>query len=196
MDGVNVRQVLLDMRKYRMGLIQTYEQLRFSYMAIIEGGKALLNNDNGDVPSKTHENSSNVIQRIVCNENRDEREESEIEENETIPLPLPPRSRKSENVSPPSPPSLEATGVINNNLTTGELRLRARDERKKKTMENIKRIKEKAKQIEERSRLKKIFLKSSAVAVGIALVVGTCILFYNNYLTSDKTSVSYRPPSS
>lgn len=29
------------MRKYRMGLIQTPEQLRFSYQAIIEGAKQL-----------------------------------------------------------------------------------------------------------------------------------------------------------
>lgn len=36
-DGVNVRDILLEMRKYRMGLIQTPDQLRFSYQAIIEG---------------------------------------------------------------------------------------------------------------------------------------------------------------
>lgn len=33
--------MLLDMRKYRMGLIQTPDQLRFSYQAIIEGAKQL-----------------------------------------------------------------------------------------------------------------------------------------------------------
>lgn len=38
-EDVNVKQVLLNMRKYRMGLIQTPDQLRFSYMAIIEGAK-------------------------------------------------------------------------------------------------------------------------------------------------------------
>ncbi|XP_031221804.1 tyrosine-protein phosphatase non-receptor type 2 isoform X1 [Mastomys coucha] len=38
-EDVNVKQVLLSMRKYRMGLIQTPDQLRFSYMAIIEGAK-------------------------------------------------------------------------------------------------------------------------------------------------------------
>lgn len=31
------------MREYRMGLIQTPEQLRFSYQAIIEGTKQVLN---------------------------------------------------------------------------------------------------------------------------------------------------------
>lgn len=32
----------MDMRTYRSGLIQTHEQLRFSYMAIIEGAKRVL----------------------------------------------------------------------------------------------------------------------------------------------------------
>jgi len=38
---VNVKTILLEMRKFRMGLIQTPEQLRFSYQAIIEGAKCL-----------------------------------------------------------------------------------------------------------------------------------------------------------
>ncbi|XP_060056623.1 tyrosine-protein phosphatase non-receptor type 2 isoform X5 [Erinaceus europaeus] len=38
-DEINIKQLLLNMRKYRMGLIQTPDQLRFSYMTIIEGAK-------------------------------------------------------------------------------------------------------------------------------------------------------------
>lgn len=38
-DSVKVREVLMDMRRQRMGLIQTPDQLRFSYQAIIEGMK-------------------------------------------------------------------------------------------------------------------------------------------------------------
>lgn len=38
-ENVNVKNVLLEMRNYRMGLIQTPEQLRFSYIAIIQGLK-------------------------------------------------------------------------------------------------------------------------------------------------------------
>lgn len=41
-DSVNVQEMLLEMRKYRMGLIQTADQLRFSYLAIIEGAKSIL----------------------------------------------------------------------------------------------------------------------------------------------------------
>lgn len=38
-SSVDIKSILLDMRKYRMGLIQTPDQLRFSYMAILEGAK-------------------------------------------------------------------------------------------------------------------------------------------------------------
>ncbi|EZA58596.1 tyrosine-protein phosphatase non-receptor type 2 isoform X1 [Ooceraea biroi] len=41
LNAVNVREVLLEMRRSRMGLIQTPEQLRFSYAAIIDGAKQL-----------------------------------------------------------------------------------------------------------------------------------------------------------
>ena len=40
--SVDIKQVLLNMRKYRMGLIQTPDQLRFSYMAVIEGSKYIM----------------------------------------------------------------------------------------------------------------------------------------------------------
>uniref|UniRef100_A0A8D0HRH7 Tyrosine-protein phosphatase non-receptor type n=1 Tax=Sphenodon punctatus TaxID=8508 RepID=A0A8D0HRH7_SPHPU len=41
-SSVNIKHVLLDMRKYRMGLIQTADQLRFSYLAVIEGAKFIM----------------------------------------------------------------------------------------------------------------------------------------------------------
>ncbi|KAF7669037.1 hypothetical protein LDENG_00254470 [Lucifuga dentata] len=43
-SSVRIRDVLLEMRRYRMGLIQTADQLRFSYLAVIEGAKCI----NGD----------------------------------------------------------------------------------------------------------------------------------------------------
>ncbi|MEQ2161400.1 Tyrosine-protein phosphatase non-receptor type 1 [Goodea atripinnis] len=43
-SSVDIQKVLLDMREYRMGLIQTPDQLRFSYMSIIEGAKLILTN--------------------------------------------------------------------------------------------------------------------------------------------------------
>ncbi|XP_077577521.1 tyrosine-protein phosphatase non-receptor type 2a [Stigmatopora nigra] len=44
-SSVDIQKVLLDMREYRMGLIQTSDQLRFSYMAVIEGAKLLGTNN-------------------------------------------------------------------------------------------------------------------------------------------------------
>ncbi|BFZ19287.1 hypothetical protein BsWGS_22326 [Bradybaena similaris] len=39
---INVRKLLIQMRTYRMGLIQTPDQLRFSYLAIIEAAHIIL----------------------------------------------------------------------------------------------------------------------------------------------------------
>lgn len=48
-SSVDIQKVLLDMREYRMGLIQTADQLRFSYMAVIEGAKLILPNRSSQV---------------------------------------------------------------------------------------------------------------------------------------------------
>ena len=45
MSCIDVRQMLIDMRSYRMGLIQTPDQLRFSYLCIIQGGQEILGQD-------------------------------------------------------------------------------------------------------------------------------------------------------
>lgn len=39
LDNVVIRDVLIEMRHFRMGLVQTPDQLRFSYLAILEGLK-------------------------------------------------------------------------------------------------------------------------------------------------------------
>lgn len=44
-SSVDIQKVLLDMREYRMGLIQTPDQLRFSYMAVIEGARLVVANN-------------------------------------------------------------------------------------------------------------------------------------------------------
>lgn len=38
-ENVSIKDILLEMRTCRMGLIQTYDQLKFSYIAIIQGLK-------------------------------------------------------------------------------------------------------------------------------------------------------------
>ncbi|XP_008329734.1 tyrosine-protein phosphatase non-receptor type 2 [Cynoglossus semilaevis] len=41
-SSVDIKNILLNMRKYRMGLIQTPDQLRFSYLAVLEGAKYIM----------------------------------------------------------------------------------------------------------------------------------------------------------
>nr|XP_039320010.1 tyrosine-protein phosphatase non-receptor type 1-like [Saimiri boliviensis boliviensis] len=41
-SSVDIKKVLLEMRKFRMGLIQTADQLRFCYLAVIEGAKFIM----------------------------------------------------------------------------------------------------------------------------------------------------------
>ncbi|VDO09858.1 unnamed protein product [Rodentolepis nana] len=42
MEGVNLPTLLIQLRQCRMGIIQTAQQLRYSYAAVVEGGKLLL----------------------------------------------------------------------------------------------------------------------------------------------------------
>uniref|UniRef100_A0A672H563 protein-tyrosine-phosphatase n=1 Tax=Salarias fasciatus TaxID=181472 RepID=A0A672H563_SALFA len=83
--SVDIQKVLLSMREYRMGLIQTPDQLRFSYMAVIEGAKLILT-------------SSPAAQQRVSSE-----EDSEPD----LPPPPPPPPRPHLNDSRPNGPSPE-----------------------------------------------------------------------------------------
>lgn len=42
MEGVDLPQLLIQLRQCRMGIIQTAQQLRYCYAAVIDGGKILL----------------------------------------------------------------------------------------------------------------------------------------------------------
>ncbi|VEL25079.1 unnamed protein product [Protopolystoma xenopodis] len=42
MLGISLFQLILELRQSRMGIIQTPDQLRFSYHAIVTAGKAML----------------------------------------------------------------------------------------------------------------------------------------------------------
>ncbi|KAG1701202.1 Tyrosine-protein phosphatase non-receptor type 2 [Nymphon striatum] len=76
-----IKQVLLDMRTYRMGLIQTPDQLRFSYLAILEGAKRFIklrnvDNENNHMTENGHD--------IFC--------ASEGTSNELEPIQVPPKN--------------------------------------------------------------------------------------------------------
>ncbi|XP_015925582.1 tyrosine-protein phosphatase non-receptor type 1 [Parasteatoda tepidariorum] len=100
---INARQQLLEMRHYRMGLIQTPDQLRFSYLAIIEGAKIVLALEQ---PSRFMLNNENLAQ--IHDNLSDQMENSRSYSNEIDsesgvlppPPPLPPRiSRSSDDIS-------------------------------------------------------------------------------------------------
>ncbi|XP_061674698.1 tyrosine-protein phosphatase non-receptor type 2 isoform X3 [Syngnathoides biaculeatus] len=50
-SALDIRRILLDMRKYRMGLIQTPDQLRFSFVAVLEGAKCIAGDASPQVKS-------------------------------------------------------------------------------------------------------------------------------------------------
>lgn len=52
-SSVQIKDVLLEMRQYRMGLIQTADQLRFSYLAVIEGAKCIMGDTSIQVRAHT-----------------------------------------------------------------------------------------------------------------------------------------------
>lgn len=41
-SSVDIKKVLLEMQRFCMGLIQTVDQLRFSYLAVIEGARFIM----------------------------------------------------------------------------------------------------------------------------------------------------------
>ncbi|XP_037088417.1 tyrosine-protein phosphatase non-receptor type 2-like isoform X1 [Pollicipes pollicipes] len=89
-DGQTIQSVLLDMRRYRMGLIQTHEQLKFSYQAIVEGARSLLKH-NALCDLTNGSNSSPQKRKLP----------SEDESGDETPPPPPPRT-ESLNRSPPA----------------------------------------------------------------------------------------------
>lgn len=42
LDQIDIKAMLLEIRQYRVGLIQTPDQLRFTYLAILEGVRVLM----------------------------------------------------------------------------------------------------------------------------------------------------------
>lgn len=130
LNSVNIRDILIEMRRSRMGLIQTPDQLRFSYAAIIEGAKQLPSNNN--INNEIVSNHYDVVSNISNSSNE--------EEDEPPPLP-PPRgesltrsmmadltsstiSRNDELTGPPDKPlprepSIQTETSITSSLQTG-----------------------------------------------------------------------------
>lgn len=126
-NSINIRQRLLEMRHYRMGLIQTPDQLRFSYLAIIEGAKKILPQQESQNVPLTNENMTKEVNWTCVSDNLSAKMSNE-EYNElsnSSPPPLPPRSsRNSDDLSPTSLKlvSLDCNGDLNNpeHVITGQ----------------------------------------------------------------------------
>ena len=76
-ERVNIKDLVLEMRRYRMGLIQTAEQLRFSYLAIMEGAEPFIK-ANGDAnPSESEESLSEDDSSTSTEDSAEEVEEED-----------------------------------------------------------------------------------------------------------------------
>jgi tyrosine-protein phosphatase non-receptor type 1 len=159
----------MEMRKYRFGLIQTPEQLRFSYLAII-GGLNQLQKLN-KVPLNPDGISSQEI-----NVSKDKASSSSNSDETNSLLPSSPKQKRLSPISGSQSESeakssdeerlkSEEEITCNNNLSAERLRRKAREERNMKMEDKIQRIKKKQKESEERSRIKKYIYKYGSFVV-------------------------------
>ncbi|XP_014325882.1 tyrosine-protein phosphatase non-receptor type 2 [Xiphophorus maculatus] len=133
-SSVDIQKVLLDMREYRMGLIQTSDQLRFSYMSIIQGAKLIL------TYSSAEQNSQIGLLREVL---------------ETDLRPPTPPPRPNLNASRPNGPCLQPQPSTGDHLSSSDsdchcmadnsvqLRKRHREERIAGTAQKVQQMKQK-----------------------------------------------------
>ncbi|XP_027873282.1 tyrosine-protein phosphatase non-receptor type 2a isoform X1 [Xiphophorus couchianus] len=133
-SSVDIQKVLLDMREYRMGLIQTSDQLRFSYMSIIQGAKLIL------TYSSAEQNSQIGLLREVL---------------ETDLRPPTPPPRPNLNASRPNGPCLQPQPSTGDHLSSRDsdcqcmadnsvqLRKRHREERIAGTAQKVQQMKQK-----------------------------------------------------
>uniref|UniRef100_A0A8C7YXW4 Tyrosine-protein phosphatase non-receptor type n=1 Tax=Oryzias sinensis TaxID=183150 RepID=A0A8C7YXW4_9TELE len=173
-SSVDIQKVLLDMRKYRMGLIQTADQLRFSYMAVIEGAKLILKDDCTSQESML----KNFLKKEL--------------EPELAPPPPPPRPNLNDNR--PNGPCLGSLTDTGDHFSTSKsdgqdhhpadgdvlLRKRHREERIASTAQKVQQIKQRLtdseKKREKWQSWKPVLLN---VGVGAAVVAGLlCFLYF------------------
>ena len=172
-----------------MGLIQTPEQLRFSYLAIIEGAKYIqkesTENRSGDLTPV-----DNLIENLSSSPKRPSFETAGTA------LPLDDsnlRLRRSQSSQEAVPQDTEAASGSsssnnsnNNSLSTGsELRRRQREERNRKLEEKIRDIKEKQKEAEKRSKLKSSLIRYGLLGFALFSFGAGLFYTYSYFLLSD-----------
>uniref|UniRef100_UPI0037E8C452 tyrosine-protein phosphatase non-receptor type 2a n=1 Tax=Semicossyphus pulcher TaxID=241346 RepID=UPI0037E8C452 len=167
-SSVDIQKVLLDMREYRMGLIQTPDQLRFSYMAVIEGARLILT-DTTEAKNK---------QRVISREDF---------EPDLPPPPPPPRPHLNDSRPNGQPgPCLEPQTASGDHLPAGEpdsiaensghVRKRHREERIASTTQKVQQMKQRLTD-SERKREKWLYWRPILlnVGAGAALAVGLLV---------------------
>ncbi|XP_076016934.1 tyrosine-protein phosphatase non-receptor type 2a isoform X2 [Genypterus blacodes] len=173
-SSVDVQKVLLDMRDYRMGLIQTPDQLRFSYMAVIEGAKLILTDNSSQQQNNQRRISSN--------------EDMEPDLPDLPPPPPPPRTHLNDGKTNGQPgPHVELPAVSGDDQSAGEsasqensmadhsghLRKRQREERIASTTQKVQQMKQRLTN-SERKRENWLYWRPILlnVGAGAALAVG------------------------
>ncbi|XP_061571892.1 tyrosine-protein phosphatase non-receptor type 2a isoform X1 [Cololabis saira] len=173
-SSVEIQKVLLGMREYRMGLIQTPDQLRFSYMAVIEGAKFILTDSSA---------AQQMVQEGLLSDDL---------EPDLPPPPPPPRPHLND--SRPNGPCLEPETSTEAPLPTakfdvpdhpvadnsGPLRKRHREERIASTTQKIQQMKQRLTDSEKKQEKweywRPVLLN---VGAGAACVVGLlCWMYY------------------
>ncbi|KAL4617006.1 tyrosine-protein phosphatase non-receptor type 2-like isoform X1 [Arapaima gigas] len=157
---VDIQEVLLEMRKYRMGLIQTPDQLRFSYMAIIEGAKYIM----GDGSVK------NEWQKLS-------RESQAFPRELSAPPPPPPRPTSKLNGDGYESEEAGWSKQDGEEHTDSSVRQRHRKARRARTAQKVQQMKQRLYESEQKRQswlyLRPILLGVGAgVALGIGLYVG------------------------
>ncbi|KAI7697949.1 Tyrosine-protein phosphatase non-receptor type 1 [Sarcoptes scabiei] len=170
-DSINIIDVLLEIRNYRMGLIQTHEQLRFSFLSIIEGSKHFgtkLQNANNKIKRLFGFNEEDGVendQECIKNSNSssdgkqstteetdmkelNENSDSPIEESNNVTMLQESLSSPSSPIESSSPKTISTEKIeISNDVRQRKI---DREERRKRTLDSIERIKRKQKETEER----------------------------------------------
>lgn len=160
-NGLQLQSLLLEMRKCRMGLIQTPEQLRFSYMGVIEGAKIIL--QHGSLGAIDLEDGS-----------------------AEDPPPLPPRVNKrphspDDDTSKPEdtkplPPKEENDRISRDQ----ELRKRKRDEKKQELANKVSEIQKKMKTSESWKQTRSTFYKIG-LGVGVGILASIALVTVSSY---------------
>ncbi|XP_015213408.1 tyrosine-protein phosphatase non-receptor type 2 isoform X1 [Lepisosteus oculatus] len=155
-SSVDIKKILLDMRKYRMGLIQTPDQLRFSYMAVIEGAKYIMGDSS---VQKQWKELSREDQEPACDNSpsaQPPRHSTEKFNGSRVSLS---EEREEPELDSSADTNLSSREQENTDGITGSVRKRHREERIATTAQKVQQMKQK---LSEAERKRKSMLHSSS----------------------------------